>query len=297
MARLKKCKRCLIKLESKPNFDRYPGTKRAKDTCKDCLNAIKLKDQFWGLVNKSNYRKVGCWKWKGKRNKNGYGLFYHRKGRSAHRFSFLLHNYHPSDKLVIHSCDNPCCVRPDHLRTGTHLENMIDAVVKQRYLPDDVNESTLAAMREIVSTLKEEGEEEAIRTHEVSALFVKRCLLFFTYGKTREQLIEEFNVRVKDAWDFVKDLDVSPGAYRPEPFVGSYTREYIIRTFEITKDDLKILVSRKMRDADKFFYWMKPAKRKRTSWAQLEINVQIMIDRLVERGTGRRDDENVGIDV
>ena len=38
----------------------------------------------------------------------------------------------PADKVVMHECDNPSCVRPTHLRVGTHAENMHDKVVKGR---------------------------------------------------------------------------------------------------------------------------------------------------------------------
>lgn len=37
-----------------------------------------------------------------------------------------------ADEFVIHLCDNPSCVRFDHLRVGTNAENMRDAVAKRR---------------------------------------------------------------------------------------------------------------------------------------------------------------------
>ena len=50
-----------------------------------------------------------------------------KKSALAHRFSFkLFYGYLDDDKLVLHSCHNPICVNPSHLRQGTPMENTID---------------------------------------------------------------------------------------------------------------------------------------------------------------------------
>jgi hypothetical protein len=45
----------------------------------------------------------------------------------------------PTDLCVLHSCDNPNCVNPAHLRLGTQLENVMDFISKRKYKrnPDD----------------------------------------------------------------------------------------------------------------------------------------------------------------
>lgn len=91
-------------------------------------------ERFWGSVEKSD----GCWNWKGALNhvRGGYGCFNTGSGRrmvGAHRFSWQLHHGPiPNGLFVLHRCDNPSCVRPEHLFLGTHEENMADMVAKGR---------------------------------------------------------------------------------------------------------------------------------------------------------------------
>lgn len=74
-------------------------------------------------------RKTGCWLWTGHRYSNGYGAIkVFGKMISTHRFSFELHKGPiPEEMHILHSCDVKHCVNPDHLRLGTHAENMREA--------------------------------------------------------------------------------------------------------------------------------------------------------------------------
>ena len=78
----------------------------------------------------------GCWEWQATRagRLRSYGYFW-MDGRFhyAHRAAYLVTKGDiPSGMLVLHSCDNPICVRPDHLFLGTQKENMQDALRKGR---------------------------------------------------------------------------------------------------------------------------------------------------------------------
>ena len=90
-----------------------------------------LEERFWSKVRKTD----GCWLWDGARIKNKYGTFRLDPGATvrAHRMSWELTNgpIH-NDLHVLHKCDNPSCVRPDHLFLGTHKENMMDMSKKGR---------------------------------------------------------------------------------------------------------------------------------------------------------------------
>lgn len=87
---------------------------------------------FWSKVEKTD----GCWLWLGRINaaRGGYGTFdSHRVTKRAHRFAYeLTYGPAPDDIEVCHRCDNPRCVRPDHLFLGTRKDNAEDCVRKGR---------------------------------------------------------------------------------------------------------------------------------------------------------------------
>ena len=90
-----------------------------------------VETRFWARVAQGE----GCWLWTGERNARGYGRFYPRWKAQyyAHRYSWELHNGPIPDGLyVCHRCDNPSCVRPDHLFLGTQRTNIQDALAKGR---------------------------------------------------------------------------------------------------------------------------------------------------------------------
>ena len=90
-----------------------------------------MEERFWKRVQKTET----CWLWTGAKNKKGYGTFYISKYEpiGAHRFSYLLaEGKSPEELFVCHKCDNPSCVRPDHLFLGTNTDNMRDAKKKGR---------------------------------------------------------------------------------------------------------------------------------------------------------------------
>ena len=77
----------------------------------------------------------GCWLWACSTDKKGYGKFYLNGSQNnfAHRVSFVIHKGPLSNgKLVCHHCDNPSCVNPDHLFSGSYKDNHDDMRKKKR---------------------------------------------------------------------------------------------------------------------------------------------------------------------
>jgi|SRR6185295_9831137 len=76
----------------------------------------------------------GCWNWIGSLNVWGYGrVQMNGKGMNASRAAYLLLvNPDIGDKCVLHKCDNPRCINPDHLYLGTTKDNTADMVAKGR---------------------------------------------------------------------------------------------------------------------------------------------------------------------
>lgn len=79
-----------------------------------------------------------CHYWGGHVNGHGYGLFKFRgRNERAHRVSYILNNgeipeINGKPAVLRHKCDQPLCVNPDHLVPGTQLENIQDAVDRER---------------------------------------------------------------------------------------------------------------------------------------------------------------------
>ncbi len=98
-------------------------------------NEAKRVADFWAQVRKQEGD--GCWEWIGRKDMKGYGrtsiLEYRGKFTRAHRVAWRHANGPIPDGLhALHRCDNPACVRVDHLFLGTNADNMRDKCVKGR---------------------------------------------------------------------------------------------------------------------------------------------------------------------
>lgn len=91
--------------------------------------------RLWSRVRLSD-APDGCSEWTGYRDSLGYGrIGIGQRPVLVHRLSWELANGPIPDGLhVLHACDNPSCVRVDHLSVGTQQDNMRDTVTRGRHV-------------------------------------------------------------------------------------------------------------------------------------------------------------------
>lgn len=124
----------------------------------------------------------GCWLWKGYIRKNGYGSVT-IKGKSYHTHVVSYKEYYneeiPKGMCVLHSCNNPACINPAHLRLGTHQDNMDDMTNADRQAKGSKNGN---------SVLNEDQ--------------VRQIKILLKNGATKRSVAEAFGV----SFNAIKDL-------------------------------------------------------------------------------------------
>lgn len=111
----------------------YQRVKKYGDPNGGKKNHAPVEERFWRYVNKT----PSCWEWTGSKRRFGYGSIQEcgKDGRylQAHRLSYQMHvGPIPDGFFVMHKCDNPSCVNPDHLQIGTPRDNTQDMIAKGR---------------------------------------------------------------------------------------------------------------------------------------------------------------------
>lgn len=99
-----------------------------------------------------------CWLWVGSIDSSGYGSLSvgskeKKRKLLTHRIAYTLAKGDPGNLQVLHTCDNPRCVNPDHLFLGTHEDNMQDRKDKGRYDSVSGEKSSLARYPDQLVTL------------------------------------------------------------------------------------------------------------------------------------------------
>lgn len=164
--------------------------------------------RFWSKVRVGD----GCWEWTadtgGNRRADGkkYGYFcVGGKMRRAHRVAWEMERGPiPPGLHVLHSCDNPACVRPGHLWVGTHRQNMDDRSAKGR-IPRGV---ALRGTQHHAAKLDESKVQE-IRAR--AATGETHTAIAASFGVTRPTVSDVIQGR---AWTHV------PGCAHPQPRQG-----------------------------------------------------------------------------
>lgn len=144
----------------------------------------KLVQRFWNRVS-TTPNPDDCWEWQGCRHPFGHGQIRLPGGMCVytHRFAFYLANG-GWPEMVIHSCDNPPCCNPNHLRAGNAAENMADKVARGRQLRGEtspLSKATDDQVRDIRTryrfrkvTMKQLGLEHGLAMTTVQAILERR---------------------------------------------------------------------------------------------------------------------------
>ncbi len=119
--------------------------------------------RFWQYVDKKNVDE--CWNWIGHCVEGGYGQFkVYDKTIYVHRFSWELHfDEICNDDFVLHKCNNPKCVNPDHLYLGDHKDNMRYMTEQNRQAKEENNGGHKLTMDQVKKIRNLKGELKQIQ--------------------------------------------------------------------------------------------------------------------------------------
>ena len=131
-----------------------------------------IQDRFWEKVTKSD----GCWLWIACKSYSYGKINIDGKRVLAHRVSWELANGHiPEGMLVLHHCDVPACVRPDHLYLGSKSDNMNDAYRRGQAIPFKLK-LTEKQVSEIRAIGRSESQHQIASDYSISQPMVSRIL-------------------------------------------------------------------------------------------------------------------------
>jgi hypothetical protein len=143
----------------------------------------------------------GCWLWAGPSfdGRGGYGCFTMRRAgilqQRAHRVSWALYRGEiPADAHVLHRCDTPACVNPDHLFLGNQTKNMADKIRK--------------------------GRQDKGASHGMAKLSEEQAIAIRNDSRKYKDIADEFNVSIMT----VSDIKCARSWAHLGPSVGRYRR-------------------------------------------------------------------------
>ena len=167
-----------------------PQSAKAKGKWKGCYRQAKTPEEYLEQRYEINTT-TGCWVWNKSKDKDGYGqcqdavVAKQLNVTRAHQLSWK--NYYGNYSIglcVLHKCDNPSCVNPEHLFLGTKADNVKDMINKGRYKhPSTVNAlgKLTKEQRHRIKALKNSGRTSLDVAKEFGVSFSRICQLWREY--------------------------------------------------------------------------------------------------------------------
>lgn len=152
--------------------------------------------RFWSHVEKTDT----CWLYSPIYPKNRYGAFNIGKTKTkSHRFSWELeYGPIPEGMNVLHHCDTPACVRPDHLFLGTQKDNVLDMVQKNRHWMHVNPEKRLTGERHWTrinpQAIKPINQGEKSHTAKLTPQDVRMIRIRANHGEAQKEIAKDYPV-------------------------------------------------------------------------------------------------------
>lgn len=140
-------------------------------------------------------KNTGCWNFTKRKNKKGYGFIrFKNKNTLVHRlsYSYFIGVINSSD-VVMHTCDNPSCCNPFHLKKGTHQDNVIDRDNKKRTAIAEKNGKSKLSSTQVMFILKDSREISDI--HKDFNFVSKQCIIDIKNKRTWKHLTSKYGIR------------------------------------------------------------------------------------------------------
>lgn len=156
-----------------------------------------VSEWFWNYVEKNE----GCWWWRGSIALNGYGrTFMNGRWHYAHRLAWqIAHGVVPAGMYICHSCDNPGCVRPDHLFLGTPADNHHDARSKGRLRSNPPTGARHWAHQHPERVRRGEANNKA----KLTEAQVRELVKAHRNGSSQTELARQYGIRQSSVWQIL----------------------------------------------------------------------------------------------
>lgn len=139
-ARTKQCSLCgsVFTERARDSSAQWDERTCCSRTCAARVPKATIEERFWSKVDRREADQ--CWPWLGSQDGRRYGQMSSGPGGGspikAHRVSWIIANGPiPEGMNILHRCDNPPCVNPNHLLPGTQKQNIQDASERGRLNP------------------------------------------------------------------------------------------------------------------------------------------------------------------